>query len=90
MEWRPPVLLVCLHLVILPSTTKSRRSFLLAPAHLGGPGKKGRKTVVVGGGVVTDEYILIMFMSLVEIKCQVKDSDYSNITRHVLAPMRVL
>jgi len=27
---------VCLPLVILPSTIKSRRSFLLAPAHLAG------------------------------------------------------
>ena len=30
--------------VIFPCTIKSRR-FLLAPAHPGGPGKKGRKTV---------------------------------------------
>jgi len=39
---------VCLPLVILPITTKSRKTFLLAPAHPGGPGnKKGCKTVVV-------------------------------------------
>ena len=29
--------------VIFPSTIKSRRSFLLAPAHLGGPGKRAVK-----------------------------------------------
>jgi len=38
-EWRPPGLSVCLHLVILPSTTKSRRVFLVALAHPSGPGK---------------------------------------------------
>ena len=38
-EWCPRGLLVCLPLVILPVTIKSRRSFLLALAHLGGPGK---------------------------------------------------
>ena len=32
--------------VIFPCTIKSRNPFL-APAHPGGPGKKGRKTVVV-------------------------------------------
>jgi len=37
---------VCLPLLIFPRTIKSRSS-LLAPAHPGGPGKKGRKTVVV-------------------------------------------
>ena len=42
MEWHPPRLLVCLPLVILPSTIKSRRSFLLAPAHA-----CGHKMVVV-------------------------------------------
>ena len=51
MEWRPPGLSVCLPLVILPSTMKSKRSFLLAPAHPGGPGK-GPLTVVVWRGVV--------------------------------------
>ena len=50
MEWRPPGLSVCLPLVILPSTTKARRSFLLALAHPDGPGKKGHKTVVVWSG----------------------------------------
>ena len=36
MEWRPPGLSVCLPLLIFPCTIKSR-SFLLAPAHPGGP-----------------------------------------------------
>jgi len=43
----PTLLLVCLPLVILPITIKSRRSFFLAPPNPGGAGKKGRKTVVV-------------------------------------------
>jgi len=34
------------HSVVFPCTIKSRNS-LLAPAHLGSPGKNGRKTVVV-------------------------------------------
>jgi len=38
MEWRPAGWSVCLPLLIFPCTTKSR-SFL-APAHLGGPGKR--------------------------------------------------
>ena len=37
---------MCLPLLIFPCTIKSRSS-LLAPAHLGGPGKKGHKTVVL-------------------------------------------
>jgi len=37
---------VCLPLLISPCTIKSRSS-LLAPAHPGGPGVNGRKTVVV-------------------------------------------
>jgi len=40
MDWRPAELLVRLPLVILPNTIKSRRSFLLALAHLGSPGKR--------------------------------------------------
>jgi len=40
---------VCLPLLISPCTMKSRSS-LLAPAHPGGPGKKGLKTVVVWCG----------------------------------------
>jgi len=43
MEWHPPGLSVCLPLIILPSTIKSRRSFLLALARLGGPGKRAVK-----------------------------------------------
>jgi len=37
---------VCLPLLIIPCKIKSRNS-LLALAHPGGPGKKGRKTIVV-------------------------------------------
>ena len=40
MEWRQTGLSLCLPLVILPSTIESRISFLLAPAHLVGPGKR--------------------------------------------------
>jgi len=50
MEWCPPGLLICLPLVILPSTTKSRRSFLLAPAHPGGARKRAVKWLWYGGG----------------------------------------
>ena len=46
MEWRTAWWSVCLPLLILPCTIKSR-SFLLAPAHPGGPGKKARETIVV-------------------------------------------
>jgi len=42
MEWHPAGWLGCLPLLISPCTIKSRSS-LLAPAHPGGPGKKGRK-----------------------------------------------
>jgi len=49
MEWCPPGLSMCLPLVILPSTIKSRRSFLLAPAHPGGPGKRAVKQLRCGG-----------------------------------------
>jgi len=38
MEWRPARWSVCLPLLIFPCIIKSRSS-LLAPAHLGGPGK---------------------------------------------------
>ena len=51
MEWRPARWSVCLPLLIFPCTIKSRRS-LLAPSHPGGPGKKGRKTVVAKTVVV--------------------------------------
>jgi len=46
LEWRPAGWSVCLPLLIFPCTIKSRSS-LLAQAHPGGPGKKGRKTDVV-------------------------------------------
>jgi len=47
MEWCPAGWSVCLPLLIFPCTIKSRSS-LLAPAHPGGPGKKGRKTAGCG------------------------------------------
>jgi len=46
MEWRPAGWSVCLPLLIVLCTIKSRSS-LLAPAHPGGPDKRGHKTVVV-------------------------------------------
>jgi len=46
MEWHPAGWLVCLPLLIFPCTIMSRSS-LQAPVHPGGPGKKGRKMVVV-------------------------------------------
>ena len=45
-EWHPAGWPVCLRLLIFPFTKKSRSS-LLTPAHPGGPGKRGRKMVVV-------------------------------------------
>ena len=42
MEWHPAGWSVCLPVLIVRCTIKPR-SFLLAPAHPGGPGKKGRK-----------------------------------------------
>jgi len=53
MEWSPAGRLVCLPLLIFPCTIKSRSS-LLAPAHSGGGGKKGRKMVVVWYPFVVD------------------------------------
>jgi len=46
MEWRPAGWSVCLPLLISPCTLKSRSS-LLAPAHLGGPGKGAVKRLCV-------------------------------------------
>jgi len=46
MEWHPVEWSVCLPLFVFPYTIKSRSS-ILAPAHPGGPGKRGRKAVVV-------------------------------------------
>jgi len=46
MEWHPAGWSVFLPLFIFPCTIKPRNS-LLATAYPGGPGKKGRKTVVV-------------------------------------------
>jgi len=47
MEWRPAGLSVCLPLLISLCTIKSRRKFLLAPAHPGGPGKRAIKRLCV-------------------------------------------
>jgi len=49
MEWRPAGWSVCLPLLILPCTIKSRSS-LLAPAHPGGPGKRAIEQLWCGGG----------------------------------------
>jgi len=49
MEWCPAGWLVCLPLLIFPCAVKSR-SFLLAPAHPGGPGKRAVKRLWCGCG----------------------------------------
>ena len=46
-EWRPAGWSVCLPLLVFPCTIKSR-SCLLAPAHLGGPGKRAVKRLWCG------------------------------------------
>jgi len=46
MEWRPSGWSVCLPLLIFPCSIKSR-SFLLPPAHPGGPGKRAVKRLCV-------------------------------------------
>jgi len=48
MEWRPAGWSVCLPVLISPCTIKFRSS-LLAPAHLGGPGKRAVKRLWCGG-----------------------------------------
>ena len=59
MEWRPAGWSVCLPLLISPCTIKSRSS-LLAPAHLGGPGKRAAKRLWCGGGgLVMINYTLV-------------------------------
>ena len=54
MEWRPAELSVCLPLLIFPCIIKSRSS-LLAPAHLGGPGKRAVKRLWCGGVALHDK-----------------------------------
>ena len=54
MEWRPARWLVCLPLLILPCTIKSRSS-LLAPAHPGGPREKAVKRLC---GTLLCEWVL--------------------------------
>ena len=49
MEWCPAGWSVCLPVLIFPCTIKSRSS-LLAPAHLGDPGKMAVKRLWCGGG----------------------------------------
>jgi len=51
MEWHPAGWLICLPLLVFRCTIKSR-SFLMAPAHLGGPGKRAVKWLWCGGGAV--------------------------------------
>ena len=50
MELHPAGWLVCLPLLIFPCTIKYRSS-LLAPAHLGGPGKRAVKWLWCGGAL---------------------------------------
>jgi len=49
MEWRPAGWSACLPLLIFPCTIKSR-SYLLTPAHPGGPGKRAVKRLWWCGG----------------------------------------
>jgi len=58
MEWRPAGLSVSLPLLIFPCTIKSR-SFLLAPANPGGPGKRAVKMVVVWWWYVCPTYLKV-------------------------------
>ena len=57
MEWRPPGLSLCLPIVILPCTIKSRRTFLLAPAHLACPRRRSIKWLWCGACVVRVDYV---------------------------------
>jgi len=65
MEWRPAAWLVCLPLLIFPCTIKSRSSFL-APAHPGGPGKRGMMVALcqlvgnVSVMVMTEKLIIVV------------------------------
>jgi len=54
MEWCPSRLFLCLPFVMLCSTMKSRRDFLLAPAHVGGPRKRAVKRFWWCGGKVAE------------------------------------
>jgi len=64
MEWRPARWSVCLPLLIFPCTIKSRSS-VLAPAHPGGPGKKGCKTVEC---VCVQRHIVLNTVNSIPIK----------------------
>ena len=58
MEWCLAGWSMCLPLLIFPCTIKSR-SFLLAPAHPGGPGKRAVEWLWCGGGGVSVDVSLL-------------------------------
>ena len=60
MEWRLAGWWVCLPLLILPCTIKSRSS-LLAPAHPDGPGKRAMKRLWCGGGGIMHNIKSILY-----------------------------
>jgi len=70
MEWRPAGWSVCLPLLIFSCTIKSRSS-LLAMAHPGGPGKKGRLCVCVSVCVCVLLIINDVFLGLPALKLMV-------------------
>jgi len=70
MEWRPAALSECLPLLIFPCTIKSRSS-LLAPAHLGGPGKRAVKWLC-GGGFYVTVYLMLKIHALMSCSPPVK------------------
>ena len=62
MEWRPCGLSECPRLVVFPSSIKSRRSFLLAPADPDGPGKRAVKRLwLCGGGILAPKLCILPF-----------------------------
>jgi len=71
MEWRPAGWSVCLPLLISPCAIKSRSS-LLAPAHLGGPGKRAVKGCGGGGKAMafTTNRNRFQFCSIINIHRQ--------------------
>jgi len=71
MEWRPAGWSVCLPPLISPCAIKSRSS-LLAPAHLGGPGKRAVKGCGGGGKAMafTTNRNRFQFCSIVNIHRQ--------------------
>ena len=73
MEWRPSRWSVYLPLLIFPCTRKSR-SFLLAPAHPGGPGKRAVKWLCVCVCVCNVRMIVIL-----KIKHQIRQPSSQHI-----------